>query len=235
MKDILKTVQFDFITGARLLPLCLTAAVICAAVSVFLSPAAAAVVIPFAVCVFLPVPNIAARCGFNKLYGILPIPRSCITRAAFLEYTVSALLGELVAVLLQTVSNGIGLYQSLRLSLFDLTEIPAAQQSVERSAAFIVVMFAGISIFICYMRMMSDLFGAENEEKILILSVFAALLIVIPLIVLRVKNVLPPVSSLLPNTAIGKAAVVCAVHLVTFGLCALMCEITVKKLADREL
>lgn len=235
MKDILKTVRFDFITGAKLLPFCLTAAVICTLVAVLITPAAAALLIPFAVCVFLPVQNIAARCGFNKLYGILPIPRSSITRAAFLEYIASALFAEIIAVLLQTVSKGIGVYHSVRTSLLDPSGFTAAQQTLEQSAVFVVMMFAGISIFVCYMRMMSDLFGLENEAKILILSVFAALLIVVPLFVLRLKNVLPPASSWMPDTAAGKAAAACAAHLVTFGLCALMCEVTVKKLATREL
>lgn len=234
MKDILKMVQFDFIAGEKLLPLCLIVLAADAAAAMLLMPAVAPVFIPFAVCIFLPVQSIAARCGFNKLYGILPIRRSTVTRAAFLEYTVSALIGEVISVLIYTAAKAAKLYLSVRQALSGIIE-DSTQQNSNQSAAIAVILFAVICMFICYMRMMSDIFGQENEAKILILTVFVLLVILTPLLVLRLKNILPPAAAWLPKSTGGKALLICAAHLATFGICALFCEITVKKLANREL
>lgn len=235
MKDILKMVQFDYIAGERLLPLVLIAFVLCSAVAVLLTPLAAAVLIPFAVCIFLPVQSMAARCGFNKFYGIIPVPRSSITKAAFLEYTVSAFAGELIALLIHTAAKKAKIYLSVRQAFTDTLALDDTLFGSEQSAALVVILFAVISIFVCYMRMMSDLFGQENEAKTLIITVFVLLVIAMPVIVLRIKDMIPPMNDLLPRSFGGKAAIACVLHLVTFGVCALMCHITVKKLANREL
>lgn len=218
-----------------MLPLVLIAFVVGSAASILITPFVAAMLIPFAVCVFLPVQSMAARCDFNKFYGIIPIRRSTITRAAFLEYTVSAFIGELIALVVHTIAATAKLYLSIRQAFTGILEDISAKQSPEQSAMIVMILFAIICIFVCYMRMMSDIFGQEHEAKILIVSVFVLLVILMPLFVLRLKNVLPPARDYLPQSAGGKAVLVCAVHLVTFGICALFCETTVKKLANREL
>lgn len=235
MRDILKMVQFDYITGKNLLPLVVIAFAAGTAAALLITPVIAAVLIPFAVCVFLPVQNIAARCGFNKFYGIVPIPRSTVTRAAFLEYTVSAFLGELTALLLHTIAKNAKLYLLIRQAVTNITADDIVHVIREDSAAIVVILFAVICLLVCYMRMMSDIFGHENDAKILILTAFVLFVLAMPLLVLQNRHVLPPVKDYLPQSAGGRTALVCAVHLVIFGVCALMCEFTVKKLADREL
>lgn len=230
MKDYLKMIQFDFVTSKPIyfnLLMCVTVLIVLA--SLLLNPSFSALLIPFSIGLFLPVQSISAKGDFNAIYGILPVPRKVIIRAPFIEYVLSAFGGELFTLLLLAVSNSLHLHRTI------LTLIRGMEQPVTECAGceIHIALFLFACVFICYMRMMSDIFGHQKEVVILLVTLAAILAVFMFFITLYNRQILPSVK--LPKSIGGKLLLALTAHAAAFGLSALFCEITVKKTANREL
>ena len=238
MKDILHIMRFDFLTAKPIAmkPVLFMLAMF-GGLSLFISP----IIITyttFAALVFvIPLQSAADKSGFHKLYGILPVERKSITRGRFLYLFSVHFLFQLIEFAVMGLSFALGLNRLLP------NQDSAAMQMVQESFAdkpLAIKMGFGIFAFICilfsYMEMMGQIFGRENEMKIIMLTLAVITVIGFAFAFLSEHDIIPAVSlPELPQTVGGTVLLGIAVDLVTLGLCLLFGEITAKKLAGREL
>lgn len=234
MKDIQKMIWFDFCVSKPLtLTLVTVGMIVIFLLSLCLNAGFSFLAVLCAIIPFLPVQMIAGKGTFNPLYGILPIKRSSITRAGFIEYVSCTLCGEVIAVIFKIISEKAKIYLKIQ-SLINGVE---AQAKEPTGFATIITLFCITALFICYLRMMSDIFGQENEIRVFAITsivIVVAFGIIYNLFEREIlaEGMLEP---LIPTTAAGKIAGTVLIHLVVFAICATFCEITVKKLEKREL
>ncbi len=232
MRDIVKMVRFDFVTTkASLLDFWIVLLLACLSVVLMIAPSTAPMFSLAMITVFMPAQNLTTQDAGSKIYGILPVQRSAITRAAFLECSLSALAGELGTLLIAWISTRLELY---RLYLSPEETAARTESAFAMPAAYIVI-FVLVMLLMPLLRMLCDIFGREHETKIILLVLIALFLAIWFILSQMAEGRLPSPSQLLPATLSGKLLAAAVIHLVMFGLCALFCEITVKKLADREL
>lgn len=128
MKDVLKMIRFDYISVKPLtVPYVIGFIAVCLVLSLFGIPLG---VFCFAAsaAVFAPVQEQASS-DTRKIYGILPVRRDAVTKAAFLEMTVPLFIGELLSLIFLLISNSSKLYRifpktvvSIIEELFDFSE-----------------------------------------------------------------------------------------------------------------
>ncbi|MCH5204464.1 MAG: hypothetical protein J1F03_06930 [Oscillospiraceae bacterium] len=238
MKDILKVMRFDFLTAK---PLAfrgfIIVAVICFTLSLFFSPLITSY-ITFAVLIFIiPLQSVADKSSFNKLYGILPVKRKNITRARFLYLFLAYFFAELLEAVLAVISFNLKMYKLLPNQ--DGEAVQLFKESFE-DTTLIYVMIIGVFAFIClmfsYMEMMAQIFGRENEMKIILITLGVLTAIAILLSVLNNYDMLPPINvPKLPEDIGGRTIVAVIINVIMLGICLLFGEITASKLAKREL
>lgn len=106
MKEILKIMRFDFLTAK---PFALVTFIISAVVffvlSLILSPIINAYISFMAMIFVIPLQSVADKSDFNKLYGILPVKRSNITRARFLYIFCVIFASEILEFVLAVISK----------------------------------------------------------------------------------------------------------------------------------
>lgn len=110
MKDVLKMIRFDYISVKPLtVPYVIGFIAVCLVLSLFGIPLG---VFCFAAsaAVFAPVQEQASS-DTRKIYGILPVRRDAVTKAAFLEMTVPLFIGELLSLTFLLISNFSKLYR----------------------------------------------------------------------------------------------------------------------------
>lgn len=234
MTDIRKMIWFDFCTIKSLtVNFVIIITVAAALLAIVVNPGLSIIAYFGAAALFLPVQMIAGRGTFNPLYGILPIQRKSITRAGFIENGLTCIAAELFVLLLKTVSDKLQFFMLLRNALNKVDQ-PAPQPSgMEVCIAFFCVTL----LFLCYFRMTSDIFGQENEMKIFLITMFVLFVMFIIFYQLLDRQIIDAdfINQRIPQTGGGKFLLAVLVHLLVFGICTLFCEITVKKLAKREL
>ena len=99
-----------------------------------------------------------------------------------------------------------------------------------------VAMFSFFCLLFVYMEMMGQLFGRENEMKIILISLGVITVLAVLFFVLSDKGVIPvlPVPEM-PESTSGRITVGIVLNIVMFGISVIFGEITAGKLAKREL
>lgn len=238
MKEVLKVMKFDFLTAK---PLALRAYIllcaVCCALSLFFSPIISSYIFFAAMIFVIPLQSVADRCGFNKLYGTLPVNRKNITRARFLYIFLVHFIAELIAGTVAIFSYFFKLYRILP------NQEGTAVQFIKNSfydtkLVFVVAMcfFAFFGLMFSYMEMMGQLFGRENEMKIIVITLGALGALIILISQLFNRGLIPPIILPdIPESFGGRALVALAVNVIMLGICMLFGEITAGRLAKREL
>lgn len=238
MKDILKVMRFDFLTSK---PLALRAfvlvSVICFLLSLFFSPLICSYITFAGVVFVIPLQSIADKNGFNKLYGILPVKRGNITRARFLFVFLAHFISELIESALAVISMNLRLYRVLP------NQESEAMQFIRDGfddTALIFLAIIGVFTFFClmfsYMEMMGQIFGRENEMKIILISLGVLSVLILGFAFLFNLGLIPALNiPSLPEDILGRAIVAAVFNAVVLVICMLFGEITVRRLAKREL
>lgn len=237
MNDIMKMIRFDLISVSRLtVPYVAIFAAVCIIAALFSLPIGIFCVVSF-VMIIAPVQGIN-NSSCKRLYGMLPVSRSAVIKALFIEITVTLFAGELLAFLCFLIVRNSSLYKMLpeKVMYFaeDLTKMPRKEYSMLYLLA--AAAFAFITIILCYAQMRSEIKSMEAaiRELIIIIAVFAAAVSFISVMIYNekldaLKNIL------LPTTSAGKWLLIAILNAVTLTAAYLFCAVTVKKASDKEL
>lgn len=238
MKDILKIMRFDFLTAKPIaLGTFTIVALLLSLLSLFFSPVISAD-ITFAAMVFvIPLQGIADKSGFKKLYGTLPVQRRNITRARFLYIFLIHFGAELMELFIAVVAKSIRPYRILPNQNGEIMQV--VKESFENTK---LMLFAIIGTFtVCcllfsYMEMMGQIHGRENEFKIIMITLGVLTVLLNGFLTLSDRGIIPtiPIPSL-PDTVQGLLLFGMVLNVVMCGICLIFGEITVNKLAKREL
>lgn len=237
MKDVLKMVRFDLVTaGSLTIPYVLVFIALSFVLALFAMPLG---VFCFAapLVIFGPARE-AAGTEQRKIYGILPVRRSAVTRAAFWENTVMLLAGEVLSLLFLLISDNAELYRVLPNGVAELIVYLKSgyNLSLNSLCVTIALLSAYLGILSAYLEMGSEIHGHESDTKNVIIALSATGLIIIAAVVLVNKGVLPPFSKWLePKTVSGKLLYTVTANIAAVCICAALCERTVAKTADAEI
>lgn len=238
MEDILKIMRFDFLTAK---PLALVEFIIlsffCLILSLLFSPMLCSYIIFAAMIFIIPLQNIADKNNFNQLYGILPVKRKNITRARFLYIFLIHFITEIIEILIACVSISLKLYRILP------NQESAPIQMIKNSFSnYITTFYAIIGIFavVCliflYVEMIGQIYGRENEFKIIIITLGVIVFIIMGFIFLSNKGIIPMLKvPSIPTSNTGKIILAVVINIIIFGLSTLFGEITANKVSKREL
>ena len=238
MKELLKIMRFDFLTAKPLaLGVFIIAAVLFSLLSLFFSPVICAYITFGALMFVIPLQNIADKSDFNKLYGILPVQRKNITRARFMYIFFVHFLSELFEVVMIVISMSLKLYRVLPNQNGEMMQMVRDSFS-DTSLVFVVGigMFSLFCLMFGYVEMMGQIFGRENEMKIILITLGVLSVLAMGFLLLADHDIIPTFKlPNLPTTLKGKVILSVIINIVMFGLCLLFGEITARKLAKREL
>ena len=230
--------RFDFLTAKPLaLGVFIIAAVLFSLLSLFFSPVICAYITFGALMFVIPLQNIADKSDFNKLYGILPVQRKNITRARFMYIFFVHFLSELFEVVMIVISMSLKLYRVLPNQNGEMMQMVRDSFS-DTSLVFVVGigMFSLFCLMFGYVEMMGQIFGRENEMKIILITLGVLSVLAMGFLLLADHDIIPTFKlPNLPTTLKGKVILSVIINIVMFGLCLLFGEITARKLAKREL
>lgn len=238
MKDILKIMRFDFLTAK---PIVLTEVIIistfCFILSLFFSPMICSYIVFMAIVCVIPLQNIADKNDFNKLYGILPVKRKNITRARFLYIFLIHFITEIVGILMASISMALKLYHILPNQESEKIQmIKNSFSDYVTTFSSIVGIFTILCLIFLYVEMMGQIYGRENEFKIITITLGVIVFIIMGFLFLSNKGIIPMLKvPSLPSSDIGKIILAVVINIIIFGLSVLFGEITANKLAKREL
>lgn len=238
MKDVLKMIRFDLVTaGSLTVPYVLAFIGLSLALSLFAMPLG---ILCFAapLVIFGPARE-AAGAEQKKIYGILPVRKSAVTRAAFWENTVMLLVGEVLALLFLLISDKGALSGILPESIAEMLEsIKTGEYSLSFNdmAVTVALLSAYLCILSAYLEMEAEIHGHDSDIKNLLIALSATAIIIAVIAVLVNRGVLPPFRKwLTPEKASGRGLIILAANAAAIAVSAAMCERTVKKTADMEL
>lgn len=235
MNALLKTVRFDLGIGladpsAKFGALLLLLGI---AATLLFSPVIAPMFIPFGLTLTSASLNIILQKETRRLYGVLPVRRSTVIRAAFLEYITLTFAAELLMAAVFCISRACKLYELVRALIFNESESASAVK-VDPLFSFLVL-FALTAFFICFMRMMCEIFGKDSMGKILFILFIAGIGAVTAVIKLINAGKLASAEKWMPQAFGARVLTAVIVHAAVIGICLLFCGITEKKTADYEL
>ena len=172
MKDILNIMRFDFLTAKPIaFGAMLCTVLLFGILSMLFSPIIASYITFVSMIFVIPLQGIADKNGFNKLYGILPVNRKNITRARFLYIFLIHFVTELLELVLGCIARTAKLY--LLLPNQEGATMQMVKESFEDTSLALEMVF-GMFIFLClifsFMEMMGQIFGRENEFKIIMIT-----------------------------------------------------------------
>lgn len=238
MKDILKIMRFDYFTAR---PFAFAPFVIITALCIVLSLMFSPIIIVYmtfgAMMFVIPLQNVAEKSGFNMLYGILPVNRKNITRARFLYIFLVHFIAELAEAALAAAAF------NLKLNRLLPNQNSQMMQMVNNGfsdSSFIIIAIVGMFILFVllfgYMEMMGQIFGRENELKIIIITLGVVTALAFGILTLAEREIIPTLKfPSLPATTAGKITLGAILNVVMLGISLLFGEITANKLAKREL
>lgn len=243
MKDVLKMIRFDYISVRSLtVPYVIGFIAVCLVLALFGIPLGV-FCFAAAVAVFAPVQELASS-DTRKIYGILPVRREAVTRAAFIEMIVPLFIGELLSLTFLFISDSSKLYRifpktvgSVIEELFDFSK-SGANITFGELCIMLILIFVYLCILAAYLEMMSAIQSRENDVKNLLTAVALTAAAVVGIDVLSAKQVIPPAQDwlmLIPQTASGKWLFAIILNVIAAGVSVLFCETAVKKSADCEI
>lgn len=166
MKDVLKMVRFDFILAGSLsvsyvlafMGLCLVNALFGVPLGVFC----------FAVPMMIFGPAREA-CGAEqrRIYGILPVQKSAVTRAAFWENTVMLLAGEVFSMLFLLISDNAELYRIFPESFGEMLNYLKSENNLSLDGLYAAIIFISsyLGVLSAYLEMEAEIHGRESDIK----------------------------------------------------------------------
>lgn len=228
MKDIAKMIRFDFVTS-KSLSFNGTLGLIAVTFLLSLLGSPAGAICLFApLMIFAPVSAVATR-DFKLIYGILPVRKSAVTRAAFIEIISTLIIGEALALAFFGISRITVLKDILPESITNVLGANVEGEFVMMIPALIVIVFVCLSVIGAYLQMIMSVKGQEH------ITLHALLAILIPAIALIAAVVLDiDVMGLIVKRA-GSPAVTAALNISAIAVNAVFCELSVRKLADKEM
>lgn len=238
MKDVLKIIRFDFLTAKPLVSKAyLIIVALCFLLSLFFSPMVCCYITFGAMSFVIPLQTIAEKSSFHKLYGILPVKRKNITRARFLFIFLVLFFTELIEIGLALIAMWLRLYRMLPNKNTQMMQmVKTSFSDTVTTFSAIVLMFVSLCLIFAYMEMMGQIFGRENEMKIIVITLSVIVVLAVGFVNLLEHNIIPPFQlPKLPATTLGRVLLIAAMNMVMFGLCTIFGEITANKLARREL
>lgn len=100
----------------------------------------------------------------------------------------------------------------------------------------IIGMFTIFGLLFLYMEMMGQIHGRENEFKIIMITMIILTVLLMGFFSLSEREIIPTIKlPNLPTTVSGYILLGAVINVVMLGICLLFGEITVNKLAKREL
>lgn len=238
MKDVLKIIRFDFLTAKPLVSKAyLIIVALCFLLSLFFSPMVCCYITFGAMSFVIPLQTIAEKSSFHKLYGILPVERKNITRARFLFIFLVPFFTELIEIGLALIAMWLRLYRMLPNKNTQMMQmVKTSFSDTVTTFSAIVLMFVSLCLIFAYMEMMGQIFGRENEMKIIVITLSVIVVLAVGFVNLLEHNIIPSFQlPKLPATTLGRVLLIAAMNMVMFGLCTIFGEITANKLARREL
>ncbi|MDE5991645.1 MAG: ABC-2 transporter permease [Oscillospiraceae bacterium] len=238
MKDILKIMRFDFLTAK---PLALRAfipvVVLFSLLSLFFSPLISSYVTFGAMVFVIPLQAVADKSGFNKLYGTLPVKRSNITRARFLYIFLVHFASEMLELVLAVAAMSLKLYRVLPNRNGEIMQmVKDSFENTKLTLLMVIGMFTVFCLMFSYMEMMGQIYGRENEFKIIMITLGVLTVLLVGFFILSDRGIIPPIQMpSLPDTVQGILLLGTALNIVMCGICLIFGEITANKLAKREL
>ena len=196
MKDILKVMWFDLLTSANLaVPAMLVFLLVCGVGALFFSPLMAGFLAFGSMLFVIPLQSAAERSGFHKLYGLLPVKRKQITRGRF-AFMFAAFFGtELIGILIARIAPFLALYRLLpNQGSPNLVLIAKTFEDVQTSVMAIILMHFLMSLVFIYMEMMGQIFGRENEMKIIMISLTVLTVVLITFFTLSDHEIIPRIN-----------------------------------------
>ena len=238
MKEILKVMRFDYLTARPLaLPLMIFAVILFSVLGLLLSPMIPTYICFLSILFVIPLQLTADKCGFNKLYGILPVKRKSIARARFLYIWLVFFITVTVQTLIAVISGELKLVRFLPNQNSEMVVL--AVSSFEKTDTALRVIFVTTAFFcllFAYFEMMAQIFGLENEFKVIMITVAVLTIIAFGFTFLYSKKLLPIIKlPELPSTVPGMLALGAVCFAVLLGICILFGEITAAKFSKREL
>ena len=238
MKDILKIMRFDYLTAR---PLAISPAVIVVviffALSLFFAPLICSYITFGAMVFVIPLQGVADKSGFHKLYGTLPVKRGNITRARFLYIFLVHFAAEMLELVLAVTAASLKLYRVLPNQNGEMMQL--VKESFEDTNLTLLMIFGVFTVFcliFSYMEMMGQIHGRENELKIIMITLGVLTVLYVGFLILSDHGIIPTIQvPSLPDTVQGFMLLGAALNIVMFGICLIFGEITVNKLAKREL
>lgn len=238
MKDILKIMRFDYLTAR---PLAISPAVIVVviffALSLFFAPLICSYITFGAMVFVIPLQGVADKSGFHKLYGTLPVRRGNITRARFLYIFLVHFAAEMLELVLAVTAMSLKLYRVLPNQNGEMMQL--VKESFEDTNLTLLMIFGVFTVFcliFSYMEMMGQIYGRENELKIIMITLGILTVLYVGFFILSDNGIIPTIQiPSLPDTVQGFLLLGAVLNVVMFGICLIFGEITVNKLAKREL
>ena len=242
MRDIMKVIKFDFLTiSSLLLGSTVFVVLLCAALSMILSPAIAVAISICSACFIIPLQGIADKNGFNKLYGTLPAERRNITMGRFVYIFLVFFITEIIQLAI--------VISAIELKLYTLVfgpeekmpknEVMAMLKSGFRQTDISFYVMIGVFVALCigisYLEMIVQIHGKENQMKYIIIT--AIVLLMLSAVVAMLIN---PDSdkksdlSFLHSSAAGIAVVGVVLNVLALVICLVFGEITAKRVSKRE-
>jgi len=238
MRDILNIMRFDYLTAKPLAVGAMIFTVLIFGILSMLFSPIIATYITFASMMFvIPLQGVADKSGFHKLYGILPVELKNITRARFLYIFLVHFLTELVESVLICIAKGVKLYKILPNQNSETMQMVKNSFADTRTTLLMLFgIFTAFCVLFSFMEMMGQIFGRENEFKIIMITIGIISLIAFVFAILSEHDLIPVVKlPSLPESVSGMLILGAVMNVVIFGICLLFGEITANKLAKREL
>ncbi|MDE7302130.1 MAG: hypothetical protein K2N60_02290 [Oscillospiraceae bacterium] len=238
MREILKIMRFDFLTARPLAIIpAVTVALIFFGLSLFFAPLICSYITFGAMVFVIPLQAVADKSGFHKLYGTLPVRRSNITRARFLYIFLVHFAVEILELLLAVTAMSLKLYRVLPNQNSEMMQM--VKESFEDTRLTLLMIIGAFTVFcliFSYMEMMGQIYGRENEFKIIMITLGVLTGLLIVFLTLSDHEIIPKIHMpSLPGTVQGLLLLGAALNIVMCGICLIFGEITAHKLAKREL
>ena len=238
MRDILKVMHLDFVTARPLaVPTAIAVIILCLFIAPFTSPLVIAWS-SFATMAFvIPLQLSGTGREKNKLHGILPVARKTITRARFLYIYALYLATSIVQAVLMFIVKNAALYRLLPDQQSSTTQmIAAAFENTGMTFMGLVGFFFFCTLIFTDMEMMGQIFGHENDMRIILITLGIITVIAVAFFSLSSKGIIPMMKvPSLPVSEGARAVLLLAVYAVTLVISMIFGEITTSVVSKREL
>ena len=141
-------------------------------ISIFFFPSSAVALPIFGVVLFGPLESIVIKDGIRRLYGILPIRKSSVISARFVEVVAALFVLELLAIIIGVVSYKIKLF-TINLFSKDIAEqaiqLIKTEEAIPRLISTSQIVFTIVCMIVCFFTMTSLIFGQEHDLLIVVI------------------------------------------------------------------